>query len=79
MLYGPTVAKELIEFRLADEQYQFKVSGHVTNVNYSAKKLVLLLFINHRLVESAALRKCIDNVYASYLPKVSLQKIKNIV
>jgi DNA mismatch repair protein MLH1 len=71
ILYGSNVAKELIEFRHSDDQYQFKVSGHVTNVNYSVKKLVFLLFINHRLVESAALKKCIDNVYASYLPKVS--------
>ena len=69
-MYGPSVAKELIEFQLTDDQYQFKVEGHVTNVNYSVKKLVFLLFINHRLVESAALKKCIDNVYASYLPKV---------
>jgi DNA mismatch repair protein MLH1 len=69
ILYGPSVAKELIEFRLTDDQYQFKVEGHVTNVNYSVKKLVFLLFINHRLVESSALKKCIENVYASYLPK----------
>ncbi|KAL1433775.1 hypothetical protein MTO96_012306 [Rhipicephalus appendiculatus] len=29
----------------------------------------MLLFINHRLVESAALRKAVESIYASYLPK----------
>ena len=52
-----------------DAQYAFKLHGYVSNANYSIKKCTLLLFINHRLVESTALRKALDAVYVNYLPK----------
>ncbi|XP_043396600.1 DNA mismatch repair protein Mlh1 isoform X2 [Chelonia mydas] len=45
------------------------MKGYITNANYSVKKCMFLLFINHRLVESTALRKAIETVYAAYLPK----------
>ncbi|XP_053786191.1 DNA mismatch repair protein Mlh1 isoform X2 [Desmodus rotundus] len=45
------------------------MKGYISNANYSVKKCIFLLFINHRLVESTALRKAIETVYAAYLPK----------
>ncbi|ELU13964.1 hypothetical protein CAPTEDRAFT_223290 [Capitella teleta] len=45
------------------------MNGWVSNANYSIKKCTMLLFINHRLVDSTALRKAIEAVYAVYLPK----------
>ncbi|XP_068940419.1 DNA mismatch repair protein Mlh1 isoform X2 [Petaurus breviceps papuanus] len=45
------------------------MGGYISNANYSMKKCILLLFINHRLVESTALKKAVENVYAAYLPK----------
>ncbi|XP_069417342.1 DNA mismatch repair protein Mlh1 isoform X2 [Ovis canadensis] len=45
------------------------MNGYISNANYSVKKCIFLLFINHRLVESASLRKAIETVYAAYLPK----------
>ncbi|XP_015979427.1 DNA mismatch repair protein Mlh1 isoform X2 [Rousettus aegyptiacus] len=45
------------------------MKGYISNANYSVKKCIFLLFINHRLVESASLRKAIETVYAAYLPK----------
>ncbi|CAN2389630.1 meiotic spindle midzone assembly, partial [Pristimantis euphronides] len=45
------------------------MKGYITNANYSMKKCIFLLFINARLVESAALKKAIETVYAAYLPK----------
>jgi len=71
LLYGPSIAKELIELNIVNDRYKFKVTGHVTNVNYSVKKMTFLLFINHRLVESSSLKKSIEGVYATYLPKGS--------
>ena len=68
-IHGPTIAKELLEVNLEDTQYAFKLHGYVSNANYSVKKCTLLLFINHRLVDSAALRKALDAVYVNYLPK----------
>ncbi|RUS68464.1 hypothetical protein EGW08_023774 [Elysia chlorotica] len=45
------------------------MKGLVTNANYSVKKSIFLLFINHRLVDSASLRKALETVYQAYLPK----------
>lgn len=70
-IYGPSVAKELLEVSFGDEKLKFTCSGYISNANYSVKKCIFLLFINHRLVDSSALRKAIETVYASYLPKNS--------
>ena len=68
-IYGPSVAKELLGFSLEDEHYKFKCHGHISNVNYNVKKMTFLLFINNRLVDCTALKRAIDHVYTSYLPK----------
>ncbi|KAK4290384.1 hypothetical protein Pmani_036706 [Petrolisthes manimaculis] len=68
-IYGPSVAKELMEFACEDTKLRFKAEGYISNVNYSVKKCTFLLFINHRLVDCTALRKAIETIYASYLPK----------
>ncbi|XP_044310865.1 DNA mismatch repair protein Mlh1 isoform X2 [Varanus komodoensis] len=68
-IFGNAVSRELIEVGCEDATLAFKMKGYVTNANYSVKKCTFLLFINHRLVESSALRKAIETVYAAYLPK----------
>ncbi|NXY80953.1 MLH1 protein, partial [Alcedo cyanopectus] len=68
-IFGNTVSRELIEVGCEDASLAFKMKGYITNANYSVKKCVFLLFINNRLVESAALRKAIETVFAAYLPK----------
>ncbi|XP_023013533.2 DNA mismatch repair ATPase Mlh1 isoform X1 [Leptinotarsa decemlineata] len=68
-IYGNAIARELIDFSLENEPFKFKVKGYITNVNYSTKKFQFLLFINHRLVDCQSLKKCIDRVYTTYLPK----------
>ncbi|KFV67159.1 DNA mismatch repair protein Mlh1 [Dryobates pubescens] len=70
-IFGNAVSRELIEVGCEDASLAFTMKGYITNANYSVKKCVFLLFINHRLVESAALRKAIETVYAAYLPKGS--------
>lgn len=45
------------------------VEGKISNGNYSAKKAVLIIFINNRLVECTSLRKAIDAVYSEILPR----------
>ncbi|CAM9598965.1 unnamed protein product [Lampetra fluviatilis] len=70
-VYGASVARELIEVDYEDKKLVFKMRGYISNANYSMKKCVFLLFINHRLVDSTALRKAIETVYAAYLPKNS--------
>lgn len=68
-IYGSQIAKELISIDLNDDVLRFKLQMYLTKINYSMKKSILLFFINHRLVDSAALKACIDQIYSTYLPK----------
>ncbi|KAF3842345.1 hypothetical protein F7725_024296 [Dissostichus mawsoni] len=68
-VFGNAVSRELIEVGCEDQKLAYKMKGYISNANYSMKKCILVLFINHRLVESAALKKAIETVYAAYLPK----------
>ncbi|KAF8933840.1 DNA mismatch repair protein [Haplosporangium gracile] len=68
-IYGSSVANELLSLEKSYPVYPLKAKGWISNANYSVKKFVMLLFINHRSVESPAIRKAIESVYATYLPK----------
>ncbi|EDV27230.1 uncharacterized protein TRIADDRAFT_50100 [Trichoplax adhaerens] len=68
-IYGASTARELLEVSLENKKLGIGMNGLISNANYSAKKCIFLLFINHRLVECSNLRKAIENVYAAYLPK----------
>ncbi|KAM4028448.1 DNA mismatch repair protein Mlh1 isoform 1-T1 [Anomaloglossus baeobatrachus] len=68
-VFGNAVSRELLEVGCEDAKLAFKMKGYITNANYSMKKCIFLLFINARLVESTALKKAIETVYAAYLPK----------
>lgn len=72
------------ESGLESDNVSWKGEAYVTSVNYHAKKMVFLLFINRasdfcilqiahiftdRLVESSRLKKAIDSVYSGILPK----------
>lgn len=68
-IYGPAIARELLDVKCDNQRYGFTMNGCITNANYSVKKTQFLLFINHRLVDSTALRKSLETVYEAYLPK----------
>lgn len=68
-IYGNAVAKELFEFEISDQKLGFKAIGWASNANYHVKKTTILLFINHRLVESTAIKRAIEQTYSSFLPK----------
>ncbi|KAI8057848.1 putative DNA mismatch repair protein mlh1 [Syncephalis plumigaleata] len=68
-VYGNSIANELVEVCGKDEALQAELTGHVTNANYTQRKLVLLLFINDRAVESNALRRAVETVYQEFLSK----------
>uniref|UniRef100_A0AAQ4S851 DNA mismatch repair protein S5 domain-containing protein n=1 Tax=Gasterosteus aculeatus aculeatus TaxID=481459 RepID=A0AAQ4S851_GASAC len=70
-VFGNAVSRELIQVGCEDQKLAYKMKGYISNANYSVKKCILVLFINHRLVESSALKKAIETVYAAYLPKNS--------
>ncbi|KAI8611615.1 histidine kinase-like ATPase [Chytriomyces sp. MP71] len=68
-VYGAAVCKELIDVSHTDEGLEFSLSACVSNANYSVKKMAFLLFINHRSVDSTAIRRALENLYAAFLPK----------
>lgn len=68
-IYGGSVANELAEFSTSDDRWAFKAEGLATNANYSTKRTNILLFINHRCVESSNIRKAIEQTYSAFLPK----------
>ena len=72
MLYGPSVANELIAIGgKSTETLTFEFEGYVTNSNYSAKQGTFISFINHRLVSCGSLKRAIESIYHDYLPKGS--------
>ena len=68
-IHGSAVANELIDFAVSDQKWGFSASGRASNANYHVKKTTLLLFINHRSVESTAIKKAIEQTYSTFLPK----------
>ncbi|KAI9705397.1 MAG: DNA mismatch repair protein [Candelina mexicana] len=68
-IHGSGVANELVQYEVADERWGFKAQGWISNANYHIKRTVLLLFINHRAVESSTIKKAVEHAYASFLPK----------
>ncbi|KAI4161317.1 MAG: hypothetical protein LQ342_004984 [Letrouitia transgressa] len=68
-IYGSAVASELIDYSVSESKWGFQASGWTTNANYSTKKTTILLFINHRAVESSAIKKAVEQTYSAFLPK----------
>ncbi|EIM82138.1 DNA mismatch repair protein MutL [Stereum hirsutum FP-91666 SS1] len=54
-----------------ERENAWEAEVHCTNVNYHAKQMIFILFINHRLVESSRIKRAIEAVYTSILPKGS--------
>lgn len=68
-IHGSAVANELVEFESSDQKLGFRASGLATNANYHVKKTTILLFINHRAVESTAIKRAVEQTYSAFLPK----------
>ncbi|KAJ7151144.1 histidine kinase-like ATPase [Mycena filopes] len=52
-----------------DSAESWTAEAHFTNANYQSKKMIFLLFINHRLVESSRMKRALEAVYSGVLPK----------
>ncbi|KAJ4701196.1 DNA mismatch repair protein MLH1 [Melia azedarach] len=73
-VYGVSVARNLMKLEASENDSSslvFKMDGFISNSNYVAKKTTMVLFINDRLVDCAALKRAIEIVYAATLPKAS--------
>ncbi|XP_057793659.1 DNA mismatch repair protein MLH1 isoform X2 [Salvia miltiorrhiza] len=73
-VYGASVGQNLLKIEVSDNDpssSSFEMDGFISNSNYTAKKITMVLFINDRLVECGALKRAIEIVYAATLPKAS--------
>ncbi|PGH14110.1 hypothetical protein AJ79_03227 [Helicocarpus griseus UAMH5409] len=68
-IHGSAVASELVQFSAEDERLGYRASGWASNANYHAKQTTLLLFINHRSVDSGQIKRAIEQAYSNFLPK----------
>nr|CAB3263866.1 DNA mismatch repair protein Mlh1-like [Phallusia mammillata] len=68
-LFGSNIANEIIHVEHENETLHLRIKGYISNANCSMKKFNFLLFINNRLVECTSLKRALDAVYQSYLPK----------
>lgn len=70
MLYGSSIARELVRLKPRRvSSLGFSVEGWLSGANYSTKRTTFLLFINHRLVDCAPLKRSFEALYGSLLPK----------
>ncbi|KAJ1024576.1 hypothetical protein NDA13_004506 [Ustilago tritici] len=70
VLHGNAVARELVELKVvSDDQLGFSCQGWISGANWSSKRTTLLCFINNRLVDCPLLKRSIEAVYATLLPK----------
>lgn len=69
MIYGVEIARELLEFSMENISLKFTCNGLISKPNFSVKKTIILLFINHRLVKSACVKKMIDELYGTFLER----------
>lgn len=68
-LFGSNISKELIHVEKKCEHLKLDIDAYVTNANVSLKKFTFLLFINNRLVECTSLKKSLDLLYQTFLPR----------
>ncbi|RLN23432.1 DNA mismatch repair protein MLH1 [Panicum miliaceum] len=73
-VYGASVVRDLMEIEVSDENAGdavFKMDGYISNANYVAKKITMILFINDRLVDCTSLKRAIEFVYSATIPQAS--------
>ncbi|XP_022662624.1 DNA mismatch repair protein MLH1-like isoform X1 [Varroa destructor] len=69
-LHGQEIARELLPLEFTDDKISLRVKGYISKANYSSKRRTqFILFINNRLVDSGAIRNCLDTIYQRYLRK----------
>ncbi|XP_019199649.1 PREDICTED: DNA mismatch repair protein MLH1 isoform X2 [Ipomoea nil] len=62
-VYGVSVARNLVKIDASDNDPSnsvFEMDGFISNANYIAKKITMVLFINDRLVDCGALKRAIE-------------------
>lgn len=69
LVYKSTLKNDTLPLMVENQTMKFKCEGLVSSANYIGKRTILLLFINHRSVESQVIRKAVERTYSPFLPK----------
>lgn len=68
MIYGKDMAKSAIEVDVSD--FDYHITGYLMHPQYTrANKLGIQFTLNHRLIRSYNLNKCMSDAYYDYIPK----------
>ncbi|KAJ2729558.1 DNA mismatch repair protein [Coemansia sp. BCRC 34962] len=70
-IFGAKIASSLVDIEYSDDYYAFRFKGLISSASHEMHKSVFLLFINHRLVEHAPIKRAVESLYTSVLPKAS--------
>ncbi|KAJ1902724.1 DNA mismatch repair protein [Coemansia sp. IMI 209127] len=70
-IFGAKVANSLVEVSHVDEHFDYEFKGHVSSSAHEMHKAIFLLFINHRLVDHTPIKRAVESLYTSILPKAS--------
>ena len=52
-----------------EDEVEMKASGYVSNANYHVKRPTFIVFVNNRLVDCTQLKRAIEALYSTILPK----------
>jgi len=67
--FGKKIAMEIVEVKNEFPSHSCKLSGVITNVNFSSKRTIFILFVNNRLVNHPLLKRAVEAIYTPLLPK----------
>ncbi|KAI7830032.1 hypothetical protein BX661DRAFT_180966 [Kickxella alabastrina] len=70
-IFGGKIGGSLVEIKHEDADLEISFSGHVSSAAHEMHKSVFILFINHRLVDNTPIKRAVESLYSSILPKAS--------
>ncbi|KAJ1958805.1 DNA mismatch repair protein [Linderina pennispora] len=71
LVFGSKIANAVVPVEFKDEAAEFSFRGYVSSATHDMSKSVMLLFINHRLVDHTPIKRALDALYSGVLPKSS--------
>ncbi|KAJ2105513.1 DNA mismatch repair protein [Coemansia sp. S142-1] len=70
-IFGAKIASSLVDIEHSNDHYDFRFKGLISSASHEMHKSVFLLFINHRLVDHTPIKRAVESLYTSVLPKAS--------
>ncbi|KAI9501308.1 DNA mismatch repair protein [Coemansia spiralis] len=70
-IFGAKIASSLVEVQRSDKHLEYEFKGYVSSATHEMHKSIFLLFINHRLVDNTPIKRAVESLYTSILPKAS--------